>query len=114
MTRRVSLIATLLALISALAFAVLPTHVLPLFELDADALDGPEPGDDWDRVLLGDGGAAVDTTGVLSDRPLEGPDPSIFTQGGSKDVRDIDQWRYTSGSSPDNDQQTLKQLPFAK
>src|SRR5262245_26224509 len=71
-----------------------------VFELDGNATKNlAGPGDDWDTVLLGGGGAADATTGVLTD-PAPG---SIFMGGGSKDYIDIPSWRYKDGSVPDKD-----------
>ncbi len=65
------------------------------FEMDGNALqDGAQ--DDWDNYP----GASATSEAV----PTPDPAPqSIFTQGGSKDIRDISQWKHTSGSVPDKD-----------
>ena len=90
------------ALVSVGAAPSSAVHDLGLFELDNNAVNGAAPGDDWDNVLLGDGGASVDDTGVLAD--AQGT--TIFTTGGSKDHLDTTQWRHTSGSVPDKDEIT--------
>jgi hypothetical protein len=75
-------------------------HDEGLFEIDGDAVNGPEPGDDWSNVLLlGGTSGAIVHTGVVVDPP----DGSIFTTGGSKDINDITQWRHKSGAVPDKD-----------
>ncbi len=77
-------------------------HDLGLFELDNNAVNGAAAGDDWNNVLLGNGGASIDNTGVLVDPA----GTTIFTTGGSKDDLDTTQWRHTSGSVPDKDEIT--------
>ncbi len=67
------------------------------FEMDGNALkEALSTQDDWDDFS----GASATSEHV----PTTDPAPqSIFTQGGSKDIRDIDAWRHTSGSVPDKD-----------
>ena len=83
--------------------AVIPAD---LFQLDGNAEQADDPGglggDDWDNVLLGGGGSATSHTGVITEVEFE----TIFTQGGSKDVRDVSQWKHTDGSVPDKDDLT--------
>ena len=84
---------------AAPSFAVDNTGV---FELDGNAVDGPAAGIDWSSAAS-NGGVF---TGILTDpgRASGGNnvnDDSIFTGGGSKDVNDVSQWRYTSGTTPD-------------
>lgn len=85
------------------AYAV---HDINLFELEGDALDDPAGGaGDWSTAASGTGKVF---TGILPDpgRASGGNnvnDVSIFTTGGSKDVNDVSQWKYTSGSIPDKD-----------
>jgi hypothetical protein len=71
-----------------------------LFELDGNTVDSGSPGDDWDGLFLGTQvGTPAASTGIL-------PDPApvtIFTQGGSKDIRDVTEWKYKDGSVPDKD-----------
>ncbi|PAU51298.1 hypothetical protein BZL41_26860 [Pseudomonas sp. PIC25] len=71
-----------------------------LFELDGNTVDAAAAGDDWGSLHLGNqAGSPAAFTGILSD-----PAPvTIYTQGGSKDVNDVTQWRYTNGSVPDKD-----------
>lgn len=76
---------------------------LGLFELEknADAVDdGSVAGEDWSTVNAGTYiGPAIARTGLVTD-----PAPqSIFTGGGSKDVNDVSQWKFTDGSVPDKD-----------
>jgi uncharacterized repeat protein (TIGR01451 family) len=69
------------------------------FQLDGNAIDNPgTPPDDW-ATLVGGGGSADAFTGIIH----EAPDSTIFTTGGSKDINDTDQWRWTDGSVPDKD-----------
>ena len=71
-----------------------------LFELDGNTLDSADPGDDWDSIHLGtQAGTPAASTGILADpAPL-----TIYTQGGSKDINDVTDWRYKDGSVPDKD-----------
>jgi hypothetical protein len=72
-----------------------------LFELDGNTVDvQPGGGDDWGSLYAGDQlGTPAAFTGILADpAPL-----TIFTQGGSKDINDVTDWRYTDGSVPDKD-----------
>ena len=65
------------------------------FELDANAVDSNNAAapDDWNNIT------SSLKTGILADpAPL-----TIFTTGGSKDIRDVSQWRHTTGSVPDKD-----------
>jgi hypothetical protein len=71
-----------------------------LFELDGNTVDVSGGGDDWDGIFLGTSvGTPAASTGILADpAPL-----SIFTQGGSKDINDVSEWRHTDGNVPDKD-----------
>lgn len=78
-----------------------------LFELDGNiADDNPLIKDDWQNVEDGTSSAFSTTHddvtggGILHDELRI----SIFTGGGSKDVRDISQWKWTHGSVPDKDE----------
>ncbi|VXB08800.1 Conserved repeat domain-containing protein [Pseudomonas sp. 8AS] len=79
-----------------------------LFELDGNTVDvQPGGGDDWGSLHLGTqlgtpAGTTVDpdTGNVIIDDPAP---LTIFTQGGSKDINDVSDWRYTDGSVPDKD-----------
>ncbi|MEQ6292130.1 hypothetical protein ACFPAG_16105 [Vogesella sp. GCM10023246] len=84
---------------------ITPTYAidtLGLFELEknANAVDESTTGEDWSTVNAGTySGPAIARTGLVPD-----PAPqSIFTTGGSKDVSDVSQWRFTDGSVPDKD-----------
>ena len=68
-----------------------------LFELDGNTVDvQPRGGDDWGSLFSGDQlGSPAAFTGILADpAPL-----SIFTQGGSKDINDVTEWRHTDRKS---------------
>ena len=71
-----------------------------LFELDGNTIDIAGGGDDWGSLFSGEQlGTPAAFTGILADpAPL-----SIFTQGGSKDINDVTEWRHTDGSVPDKD-----------
>jgi len=80
-----------------------PVQALELttFELDGNAITnhtGTLLPDDWDRINPGPGSHAAVSAFVV-----DAPNETIFTGGGSKDVLDITQWQYTSGSVPDKD-----------
>ena len=71
------------------------------FELDGDtAPSATIPGDDWDNVYLNTlTKTPAASTGIIAD-----PAPkSIYTGGGSKDVNDVPDWKYTDGAVPDKD-----------
>ncbi len=89
-------LSTLLVIGLAMTAAVRAVDGLGLFELDGNATQ--QSYDDWD-TLRGGGGTAAAFTGIIADpAPL-----SIFTGGGSKDVRDVSEWRHKDGSVPDKD-----------
>ena len=72
------------------------------FELEGDVTDSPAGGlDDWvnNNCSAIDASHALVKTGAVPDAP----GASIYTQGGSKDLLDIDQWRFKNGSVPDKD-----------
>ncbi|WP_373030487.1 hypothetical protein [Sulfurovum sp.] len=77
-----------------------------LFELDGNIADNATVGDDWQNVEDGNSSAFSTTHddgtggGILHDELRI----SIFTGGGSKDVRDVPQWKWTHGSVPDKDE----------
>lgn len=96
----------------------------PNFEIDANVYDDGYLGDDWETVwrcthavggtdgydatLCGNLGGLnpemVDSTGIMHDHaPPGGSNPSIFTTGGSKDTRDITEWKWKDGQVPDKD-----------
>ena len=68
-----------------------------VFELDGNTQDNPAlTGLDWESMF------PVGTP--LTANPIQDPAPlTIFTQGGSKDINDVSQWRHKSGSVPDKD-----------
>lgn len=92
------LCATFAFLVSIPAFAV---HDLNTFELDRDAVDSNGASlapDDWDTLYAGgsnNGGSSFAFTGIVAD-PM--PESSIFTGGGSKNVNDINQWKWKNPS----------------
>lgn len=72
-----------------------------LFELEGNTLEsGLLPGTDWGELHGGANPANMITfTTVIPD-----PAPAtIYTQGGSKDINDVTQWRHKNGSVPDKD-----------
>lgn len=74
-----------------------------VFELDNNAQNNATiAGDDWENVLLGNGGSSIAHTANFVDPAGQ----TIFTTGGSKDDLDVTSWRHTSGSVPDKDEIT--------
>ncbi len=90
-----------------------------LFELEGnvtdEAFDAGFPytaGDDWESLFDGsNNGSPLATTededpdsSTFETLIVSDPAPkSIFTQGGSKDVSDVSDWKHTDGSVPDKD-----------
>ena len=75
-----------------------------LFELDGNATD-PDAGalpDDWEHVLFGGGGDAIEFV-YIDDTTA---DSTYFESGGSKDIHDIREWRYGGGAVPDKNEIT--------
>jgi len=76
-----------------------------LFQLEGNIADDGA-GDDWQNVEDGTSSAFSTTQddgtggGILHDELKM----SIFTGGGSKDVRDVSLWKWTNGSVPDKDE----------
>jgi Tfp pilus assembly protein PilV len=77
-----------------------------IFELEGNPQDAPSPtGEDWHKYFgtlhpmppFPAGAAAAKTFAA------ETGNVTIFTQGGSKDVNGIGQWRHAAGSVPDKD-----------
>ena len=87
-----------------------------LFELDgnADQDDTAPPPDDWETIAADTQpgatkvGSWAATTGIIADHTSTGAgDTSYFTGGGSKDVRDVSQWRYSKNDqAPDKNEIT--------
>jgi len=94
---------TVLILVTAVGFAGGAEKVFFLlgsFEADDGNAytDNPNPGvpDDWDRVYNGTDNSIL-SVGVIPDPP----GTTIFQTGGSKDINDISDWRWTDGNVPD-------------
>jgi hypothetical protein len=89
----------------------LAVHDTGAFELDANAVNGPAPGDDWDNVchqVTGtDCSTTSNTTGATAVDWVAEPNlnATIFTGGGSKDPQDINNWAWKDGAGglPDKD-----------
>lgn len=99
------ILAALLAIGSPFAYAVHDDNPGPQnFELDANTADATvapddpnNTADDWENFQGEPNswtGHAKTATGIVEDI-----DAKVFTQG-SKDTKDIDQWRYRAGGSP--------------
>ncbi len=72
------------------------------FELDGNAVDDPGGGIDWANIYKPQTEQGAEQRQFIVD--ASGPNAdNIFTQGGSKDVNDISQWRHTAGNVPDKD-----------
>src|SRR3990167_1307447 len=77
-----------------------------LFELEGNPEGEGTPGDDWEVLYNfggNDGGSPFAFTGIVHD--VSATD-RVFFQGGSKDVYDVDQWKYSEGSTPDKNEIT--------
>lgn len=97
------ILAALLAIGSPFAYAVHDDNPAPqLFELDANtpdaasgsAADPAGTADDWESFYGSGTDHARASSGIVEDS-----DAKVFT-GGSKDTKDINQWRYRAGGSP--------------
>ncbi|MDC7708639.1 hypothetical protein [Vogesella indigofera] len=97
------ILAALLAIGSPFAYAVHDDSPAPqLFELDANTVDSgsgttDDPAgtaDDWEALSGSGTGHSRATSHIVADT-----DAKVFT-GGSKDTKDINQWRYRAGGSP--------------
>lgn len=80
-----------------------------LFELEGNPEGEGTPGDDWEVLYNfggNDGGSPFAFTGIVPDIATADVGDRVFTQGGSKDVSDVDQWKYTTGSTPDKNEIT--------
>ena len=116
--RRWAVILTLAVIVAAglvLIQTVLAVHRDGFFELDGNIATTPDAGldcvsfpaavgcgDDWENIARGTS-SAVATTGIVTD-PFSQRDTSIFTTGGSKDIQDVSEWLWTTGSVPDKDE----------
>lgn len=70
-----------------------------IFEVEGNASDDAPDGDDWETLVSGPGDSFA-FTGILADPGSA----SQFTGGGSKDNRDISQWKHKdTGGFPDKD-----------
>ena len=105
-SRRVGIVGSVVAgaAIALLAYAAVLTDT---FEIDQDASDSAAAGDDWDTLLAsGNSGGAF----VFDSDPINSSLDDNFSQGGSKDVRDISSagitntyWLNTTTTPPDKD-----------
>ena len=105
-SRRVGIVGSVVAgaAIALLAYAAVLTDT---FEIDQDASDSAAAGDDWDTLLAsGNSGGAF----VFDSDPINSSADDNFSQGGSKDVRDISSagitntyWLNTTTTPPDKD-----------
>lgn len=80
-----------------------------LFELEGNPEGEAADGDDWEVLYNfgdNDGGSPFAFTGIVPDIATAEVGDRVFTQGGSKDVSDVDQWKYTTGSTPDKNEIT--------
>ncbi len=97
-------------LLLAGAAVVLAAHVFvddeDIFELDGNPQDAVSPaGEDWHTYFNTLHPTPPYPTGAAAAKTFvaETGNVTIFTQGGSKDVNGVGQWRHTSGSVPDKD-----------
>ena len=80
------------------------TEVAGVFELDGNPQQSTAPGDDWETLLTG--GTAIAKTAIPIFDGADSPtDTTYFTGGGSKDVRNITDWRHsTTDVAPDKNE----------
>lgn len=71
-----------------------------IFELDGNALASTTD-KDWANSISSAPISSAVISGVAA--KADAASASIFTQGGSKDINGINQWRYTNGAVPDKD-----------
>lgn len=126
-TWRQAWVACCLGIFAALGMFAIPAYAVDtsgFFELDRNALDPDQSSlpEDWQKVLASGYKPSGIGTPTVSEAPfnavtgwpglLSDPgrasgntdtDATIFTGGGSKDVNDVSQWKWTSGSVPDKD-----------
>ncbi|HET9564071.1 MAG TPA: SpaA isopeptide-forming pilin-related protein [Mycobacterium sp.] len=107
--RRFLLGPVLLVTVVALLFTVgaQAVHAEGIFELDKNAVNSvATPGNDWDQVFANTANNCS-ALGAIACTFVHDPEgTTIFQTGGSKDINDIPQWRYTGGSVPDKDELT--------
>ena len=107
--RRLLLGPVLLVTVVALLFTVgaQAVHAEGIFELDKNAVNSAAtPGNDWDQVFANTANNCS-ALGAIACTFVNDPEgTTIFQTGGSKDINDIPQWRYTGGSVPDKDEIT--------
>ena len=102
------------AVVLSMVGAVLPwptlaayaVHDTGLFELDGNvAASADLAGDDWDTLFPLPGGGSAHMKSFIDDGTLDLANPpadsTYFTGGGSKDVNDIDEWKYNALGAPD-------------
>jgi hypothetical protein len=104
--RRLIFLAALTAALAVVTSPALAVHDKGLFELEGNADAEADPGDDWENLFSG--GTTIPLDFITStDVPIADPAPqSIFTGGGSKDIRDVSQWKHKDGSVPAKDDLT--------
>ncbi|MCI0352249.1 MAG: hypothetical protein L0Z53_22755 [Acidobacteriales bacterium] len=76
-----------------------------VFELEGNPQDNAPPGEDWHTYFNTLNPAPPFPAGNATAKTFvaETGNVTIFTQGGSKDINGVGQWRHTSGSVPDKD-----------
>ena len=104
--RRLLLGPVLLVTVVALLFTVgaQAVHAEGIFELDKNAVNSAAtPGNDWDQVFANTANNCSALGAIACTFVNDPKGTTIFQTGGSKDINDIPQWRYTGGSVPDKD-----------
>ncbi|MBV2131604.1 hypothetical protein KRX52_02195 [Pseudomonas sp. MAP12] len=75
-----------------------------LFELDGNTISEGKPGDDWQGLYANGSNTGANSfafTGIVQDIATADVKDRVYFQGGSKDIYDVDQWKYQGGSTPD-------------
>ena len=113
---QVAVLSTLVLGLATPAWAANFTAPTDVFELDGDSVTGNSaPNCDWDTLNAGKTATSTTPTaqcGAQSPRPgstagygfvVGAPGEPNFTGGGSKDIHDISDWKWSTGSTPDKD-----------
>src|SRR6478609_1368207 len=117
--RRAVLLLASMGMLAFLVSSALAVHDTGIFQLDGDASSatqpiGPKAKDDWDKVChqvvepKGPGtkcGISENTSGAnaVAWAAEPGLEETVFTGGGSKDPKDINEWLWSEGSVNDKD-----------
>ncbi len=71
------------------------TTIANTFELDGNPQESADVGDDWQTLMSGSGASIAKTAVPIFDGADSPTDTTYWKGGGSKDVNDITQWKYS-------------------